>query len=105
MNEELLESDFDFCKKHQSEKSVKGSVREKIKVRPYMVELFNNQLLEQKDFKWGKNQCAFATSDNKCTVGFTITGRPQSLLKSNELDLTKAKNVNLIFRKTAIYFA
>lgn len=42
---------------------------------------------------------AFATSDNKFTLGFASSGRPKSLLKGNELDKSKYKDVDLVFRK------
>lgn len=96
---ELTEDDFDFMKPGKSEKSVKGSVREKIKVLPYMLELFEQDLVAEDNFKKNKVECAFATTDNVCTLGFAVSGRPKSLLKGNELDKNKAKKVDLIFRK------
>ena len=39
LSEELEETDFDFLKPGKSEKSVKGSVREKISVLHYMVNM------------------------------------------------------------------
>lgn len=50
-NKELEETDFDFMKPNQSEKSVKGSVRKKINVLPYMVNLFTQKLLAEDNFK------------------------------------------------------
>lgn len=99
-NRTLTESDFDFAKPYKSEKSVKGSIREKIKVLPDMVQLFEKELLAQDNFKKNKVECAFATSDNSCTLGFAAAGRPKSLLRGNKLDMTKLKKVDLIFRKT-----
>lgn len=96
----LEETDFDFIKPNKSEKSVKGSVREKITVLPHMVRLFEHKLFAEDNFKKNKVECAFATSDNRCTLGFTVSGRPKSLLKGNELELNKVKEVDLIFRKT-----
>lgn len=95
----LDESDFDFVKPHKSEKSVKGSVREKITVLPDMVRLFEHRLLAENNFKKNKVECAFATSDNSFTLGLAVSGRPKSLLKGNELESVKAKPVDLIFRK------
>lgn len=95
----LDEADFDFVKPNKSEKSVKGSVREKITVLPDMVRLFGYRLLAEDNFKKNKVECAFATSDNSCTLGFAVSGRPKSLLKGNELELSKVKPVDLIFRK------
>lgn len=79
----LDENDFDFVKPNKSEKSVKGSVREKIKVLPNMVRLFEYRLLAEDNFKKNKVECAFATSDNSCTLGFAVSGRPKSLLKAS----------------------
>lgn len=97
--EQLTEDDFDFNKPGKSEKSVKGSVREKIVALPNMVKLFNQKLLAEDNFKKNKVNCAFATTDNSLTLGFVSAGRPKSLLKGNELDKSKQKEVDLIFRK------
>ena len=96
---ELEESDFDFLKSGKSEKSVKGSVREKITVLPKMLNLFTQKLLAEDDFKKNRVECAFTTTDNKCTLGFAVSGRPKSLLKGNKLEKSKAKDVDLIFRR------
>lgn len=99
VSEELEETDFDFLKPGKSEKSVKGSVREKITVLPDMVNLFTHKLLAEDGFKKNRVECAFTTSDNKCTLGFAVSGRPKSLLKGNKLEKSKAKDVDLIFRR------
>ena len=99
VSEELQETDFDFSKSGKSEKSVKGSVREKIIVLPDMVNLFAHQLSAEDNFKKNRVECAFTTSDNTCTLGFAISGRPKSLLKGNQLEKDKTKDVDLIFRK------
>lgn len=95
----LETDDFDFMKPGKSEKSVKGSVREKIKVLPNMSRLFEQDLIAEDNFKKNKVECAFATADNTCTLGFAVSGRPKSLLKGNELDKNKSQKVDLIFRK------
>lgn len=95
----LNENDFDFIKPNQSEQSVKGSVREKITVLPYMIKLFEQELLAEGNFKRNKIECAFATSDGKCTLGFAVSGRPKTLLKGQKLEASKVRNVDLIFRK------
>lgn len=46
----LSEDDFDFIKKGQDEKSVKGTVRRKIKALPDMMGLFRAGLLAEEDF-------------------------------------------------------
>lgn len=82
----LSEDDFDFIKKGQDEKSVKGTVRRKIKVLPDMMELFRDGLLAEEDFKKNQVFCTFATADGNCTLGFVDSGkaRPKSLIKGNE---------------------
>ena len=64
-----------------------------------MMTLFTQPLAAENNFKKNKVECAFATADNACTLGFAMSGRPKSLLKGNELDKDKSKNVDLIFRK------
>lgn len=96
---QLTEDDFDFNKPSRSEKSVKGSVRQKITALPKMLDLFHQKLLAEDGFKKNEVECAFATTDNIFTLGFASSGRPKSLLKGNELDKNKQKDVDLIFRK------
>ena len=98
-NKTLEDRDFDFIKPNKSEKSVKGSVREKITVLPFMVKIFEQELVAEDNFKKNLVECAFATSDNKFTLGFAVSGRPKSLLKGNELQSSKRKKVDLIFRR------
>lgn len=74
-------------------------MREKIKVLPLIGELFSKELLAEDNFKKNKVECAFATTNNACTLGFAVSGRPKSLLKGNKLENGKAKKVDLIFRR------
>lgn len=101
-NDTLSVQDFNFIKKGQSEKEVKGSVRRKIKVLPLALNIFNNnQILVEERFSKNNVYCSFATSDNKCTFGF-INNRysvPKTLLKNNELNPNNYQNVDFIFRK------
>lgn len=63
--EELEEADFDFLKPGKSEKSVKGSVREKIAVLPEMVNMFTHKLLAEDNFKkieWNVHSLHLITS-------------------------------------------
>lgn len=91
--------DFDFIKKDQSEKSVKGSVRQKIKALPQMLNMFEKDLFVEKNFKKNKITCLFATADADFTIGFVETGRPKSLMRNNQLDDTKSRKVELVIRK------
>jgi hypothetical protein len=97
----LSEDDFDFAKKGQTEKSVKGSVRRKIQVLPDMMNLFQKNIIVEETFEKNKIKCAFATTDKSLTLGFTdaYKSRPMTLIKGDELDINKAQNVKLLLRK------
>ncbi|MGL4849856.1 MAG: PBECR4 domain-containing protein [Clostridium sp.] len=101
----LEENQIDFIKHSQSEKSVIGSVRRKIKVLPNIMDMFNknNYISVQETFRKNKIICNFATSDNKCTFGFINTSKsyPKTLIKGNELDMQKSGVVELVLRKKA----
>jgi len=95
------ESDFDFNKKNQSEKSVKGSVREKIVALPSFCDMFSKTDLKcQQDFSKGKVKCNFASASDKFTIGFIQEGRPKSLMKNNQLDEDSSKPIIAVLRKT-----
>ena len=95
----LSDTDFDFIKKGQDEKAVKGTVRRKIKVLPNMMSLFQVGLQCEENFKKNKIICSFATADQSCTLGFfdLKKARPKSLIKGNELK--NPQPVELILRK------
>ena len=95
----LTEHDFDFVKKGQSEHSVKGSVRQKIKALPQMLDMFDKELLTEKNFSKNRISCLFATADSEFTIGFVETGRPKTLMRKNQLDEKKRKPVDLVLRK------
>jgi hypothetical protein len=97
----LTEEDFDFVKKGQNEKAVKGTVRRKIKVLPDIMELFKDGLQAEENFKKNKVICSFATSDGNFTLGFAGSEktRPKSLIKGNELK--NPSSVDLILKRKA----
>lgn len=98
----LQESDFNFNKRGESEKSIIGTVRRKINVLSDMVILFNNKnIMVEENFVKNNIYCSFVTADSKCTLGFTdaTKSRPKSLLKGYQLDPSKAKRVKLLLRK------
>lgn len=97
----LDESDFDFTKDGQEEKAVKGSVRRKINSLPAMMGIFNGSTMVEEDFSKNRIRCAFAAADSAVTVGFVVTGkaRPMTLLKGNELNLSKAACLDLVLRR------
>lgn len=96
----LTTNDFDFKKKNQSEKSTKGSVREKIVALPLFCNMFSAFDIEcQQNFSKGKVSCSFASASNKYTIGFVATGRPMTLMKNNQLDKNKSKPVIAVQEK------
>ena len=99
INGTLSENDFDFNKDGQDVKSVKGTVRRKIKALPDMMDLLKNGLMAEEDFKKNRVICSFAAADNNCTLGFADSGkaRPKSLIRGNELK--HPKPVELLLRR------
>ncbi len=101
-NGTLLETDFDFVKKGQTEKDVKGVVRRKLSVLPMALDIFNKRdICVEENFRKNRIFCSFATADTNCTFGF-INAKysvPKTLLKSNELNPANACKVDLILRK------
>ena len=101
-NGTLLEADFNFVKKGQTEKDVKGAVRRKLSVLPMALDIFNKQnVYVEENFQKNRVFCSFATADTDCTFGF-INAKysvPKTLLKSNELNSANACKVDLILRK------
>lgn len=97
----LSDNDFDFIKKGQSEKSVKGSVREKIAVLDNTMDLFTYpEIYVEESFHKNRIVCSFATAVNSFTLGFASNkyATPKSLLKNNQLNNSNDK-VDLIIRK------
>lgn len=97
----LSECDFDFIKKEQSEKSVKGSVREKIAVLDSTMDLFTYpEIYVEESFHKNRVFCSFATAINSFTLGFANNkyATPKSLLKNNKLS-NNLNKVDLIIRK------
>ncbi len=97
----LSECDFDFIKKGQSEKSVKGSVREKIAVLDSTMDLFTYpEIYVEESFHKNRVFCSFATAINSFTLGFANDkyATPKSLLKNNKLS-NNINKVDLIIRK------
>lgn len=101
LNATLKENDFDFCKKGVTGNSIKGTVRDKIRVLSCIVKMFepDKLLYVQKDFKKNKIECAFVSTDNICTLGFSDSGHPKTLLRGDHLDNTKTYPVDLILKR------
>lgn len=95
----LTETDFDFKKKGQKESAVKGTVREKIQVLPYIASILEKGVTAEESFSKGRIECSFATASKKLTLGFVAPGkaRPKTLL--NGYLLKDSKPVDLILAK------
>ena len=99
----LQETDFDFYKKGQNEREVKGSVRRKINSLSSIMNLFTITTSVEEDFNKNRIRCALAAGTTSATLGFVVAGKakPMTLLKGNELDIEKAKPIELVLmRKT-----
>ncbi|MBR4004805.1 MAG: hypothetical protein IKI90_03045 [Treponema sp.] len=83
----LTENDFDFIKKGQTEKMVKGLVRRKVRFLKDLDKIFCKSTQVEEDFVKNKVFCTFAVSENTFTIGFIAVPncRPKTLLKGNEL--------------------
>lgn len=96
INGSLKEDDFDI-----GDKSRKGSIRRKIGVLKIAVNLFDgtHEINVQEKFIKNNIVCSFATSDDKCTLGFILdrNSKPLTLLKGNVLD--NPIPVELVFEK------
>ena len=99
----LEECDFDFYKKGQNERDVKGSVRRKINSLPSIMNMFSMETSVEEDFEKNRIRCALAAGNDGATLGFFVAGnaKPMTLLKGNELNLSKAKNLELVLRRKA----
>lgn len=101
VNGTLTEADISFSKAGRSEAEIKGSVRRKIKALPDMIGIFTSECLVQEDFSKNRIFCSFAAADISCTVGFTVAAntKPMTLLNGNQLDMAKAKPLELVLRR------
>ena len=94
----LEEDDFDFLKRGQSEKEVKGAVRDKIIALPDFLTMIGKPLIAQESFVKNRVHCSFATTDRSATIGFIAEdkSKPMTLLRGDRLDATKSAAVDLI---------
>ena len=97
----LTENDFEISSNTQNEKSIKGSIRRKISALPHITNLLNTSSLVEENFQKNNIHCTIASSDGSCTLGFIATpkARPKTLLKGNELDVSKSKPIRLVLSK------
>lgn len=103
INGTLTEEDFDFKKKGQSEKEVKGAVRDKLIALPQFVSMMSKPLLAEEAFVKNRVHCIFAATDQSATVGFAAEdkSKPMTLLRGDRLDPLKSASVDLILRRRA----
>lgn len=96
----LTENDFDFHKRGQSEKKVKGAVRDKIIALPEFLSMIGKPLLAEEHFIKNCVRCSFATTDRRATVGFIAAdkSKPMTLLRGDRLDPTQSAAVDLVLR-------
>ena len=101
LNGTLTENDFDFSKRGQSEKEVKGAVRDKIIALPEFLSMMGKPLVAQESFVKNRVHCSFATTDQSATVGFIATdkSKPMTLLRGDRLDASQSCAVDLILRR------
>ena len=99
----LTEDDFDFTKRGQSEKEVKGAVRDKLIALPQFLTRMEKPLLAEEDFEKNRVHCIFATTDQSATVGFAAADRskPMTLLRGDRLHPLNSAPVDLILRRQA----
>jgi hypothetical protein len=104
LNGTLEEDDLIISHHGQDSPASKGSIRRKIKTIPYIMNLFSHPCMVEEDFRKNSIRCSLASSNTKCTLGFISTpyARPQTLLKGNELDSSKAKPVKIVLQKSRI---
>lgn len=97
----LNENDFDFRKRGQSEKEVKGAVRDKIIALPEFLSMMGKPLLAEECFVKNRVHCAFATTDKSATIGFIAAdkSKPMTLLRGDRLDASKCAAVDLVLRR------
>lgn len=55
----------------------------------------------EEDFEKNRIRCAMAASNSSATLGFVVAGKakPMTLLKGNELNMVKAKKLDLVLRR------
>lgn len=105
---ELKPDDFNFIKRGQTEKEVKGAVRDKLHALPAFLSMLDKPLMAQESFVQNRVHCSFATTEHTATVGFIAAGksRPMTLLRGDKLDPKQSYPVDMVLRRSvgARYF-
>ena len=65
------------------------------------MDMFNVGTSVEEDFTKNRIRCSLAAANISATLGFIVAGKakPMTLLKGNELNLTKAKKLDLVLRR------
>ena len=82
----------------KSEKESKGVIRQKIRNLPLIASTIDNGCLVQEDFRRNSVLCTFASSTQKCTLGFIASPsnvRPKSLLNGSVVDVKSSSPIKL----------
>jgi hypothetical protein len=97
----LQETDFDFADAHKSEKSVKSSVKRKLKSFLNLPNLFSADLRAEENFVKGRIHCTIGTTDSQITVGFinSDNAKPKTLLKGDHLNQPNSVDVSIVLRR------
>ena len=70
----LAEDDFEFNKRGQSEKEVKGAVRDKLIALPQFLTMMEKSLLAEESFEKKSSTLHFCHNRSKCNCGFCNSG-------------------------------
>ena len=101
INGTVKETDFNFIDRYNDEKSVKGTVRRKLKCILSVSDFFSYKLQAEENFVKGKVHCCLASANARVTMGFIESGKifPKTMLKGNCLNLGKAVDISLVLRR------
>ena len=73
-----------------SSNDLKGKIKEKLRNLSTISSFFDRELVFQEMFEKNRVKCKVATSDGRCTLGFTNIGKglfvPLTLLNKNQID-------------------
>ena len=100
-NSTISETDFDLMKRYINRKDMKGAIVDKMKAFGALSTFFSSKLQAKENFSKGKIHCHIATTDSQVTVGFVNNkyANPKTLLKGNELFLSRVVDISLVLRR------
>lgn len=97
----LKEDDFSFQKRHEPGKTVKGAVRDKIRVLPDIAGIFSSNTVVEEGFHQNSIACSFAAEGITFTMGFICDGlsKPKTLLRGKKLNPNRTGALELVLRR------